>query len=211
MSNYFYLHGFASSPKSAKAKYFRDRFHATNHHLQLLDLNQDDFSHLTLTRQINQVRAALPVAPKPVTLIGSSFGGLTAAWVGELCPQVERVILLAPAFGFPGNWLHTLSPDQWQQWQRDRYLPVYHYGEGKHLPLHHDFVTDALQYQVGAMQRAVPTLIFHGDHDEVIPFQVSQDYAQSRPWVKLIPLNSDHSLGNAVSQIWRAMREFCQI
>ncbi len=209
--HYIYLHGFASSPQSAKAKYLRDRFHSVNHVLELLDLNQNDFSHLTLSRQIRQVQASLPPAPTPVTLIGSSFGGLTAAWVAERCPQVERLVLLAPAFGFPSNWLDRLSPEQWAQWRRDRYLPVHHYGAGQSLPLHYDFVTDALKYAWEGMQRSLPTLIVHGIQDDVIPVQMSQAYAQSRPWVQLITLDSDHALGNAVSRIWQATREFCGI
>ncbi len=209
--NYIYLHGFASSPQSAKAKYLRDRFRSINHQLELPDLNQNDFSHLTLSRQIRQVQASLPPTPTPVTLIGSSFGGLTAAWVAEQCLQVERLVLLAPAFGFPANWGDKLTPEQWQQWQRDRYLPVHHYGEGQSLPLHYDFMTDALDYPLEQIQRSLPTLIIHGTQDDVIPVHMSQDYAQSRPWVQLITLDSDHTLGNAVSRIWQAMREFCGI
>jgi predicted esterase YcpF (UPF0227 family) len=36
---YIYLHGFASSPRSSKARYLRDRFKAINLNLAVLDLN----------------------------------------------------------------------------------------------------------------------------------------------------------------------------
>ena len=52
MTAYIYLHGFASSPQSSKAIYLRDRFAEINLNLEVLDLNQGDFTHLTLTRQI---------------------------------------------------------------------------------------------------------------------------------------------------------------
>ncbi|MBW4549590.1 MAG: alpha/beta fold hydrolase [Aphanocapsa sp. GSE-SYN-MK-11-07L] len=94
---YIYLHGFASGPKSTKAVYLSDRFANAGVPLVVPDLNQDNFYHLTLSRQIAQVEALLPV-DTPITLIGSSFGGLTAAWVAQRCPQVARLILLAPAF-----------------------------------------------------------------------------------------------------------------
>ncbi|MEQ9667940.1 MAG: YqiA/YcfP family alpha/beta fold hydrolase [Coleofasciculus sp. G2-EDA-02] len=44
------------------------------------------------------------------------------------------------------------------------------------------------------MKRSIPTLILHGQHDEVIPIKESLIYAKERSWVQLIPLNSDHAL-----------------
>ncbi|NET34722.1 MAG: alpha/beta fold hydrolase [Cyanothece sp. SIO1E1] len=211
--NYIYLHGFASSPRSAKAQYLRDRFQTLQINLQLLDLNQGDFTHLTLTRQIQQVLRVIAAQSGAITLIGSSFGGLTAAWVAQqlqVQPQLQRLVLLAPAFGFPANWLAKLSPEALQQWQSERYLSVYHYGEVRSLPLNYAFVTDASQYDEAQLQHRIPTLILHGHYDHVIPIQASRDYAAQRPWVKLIELDSDHTLGNVQSQIWDAIWTFCR-
>lgn len=206
MLDYIYLHGFASSPQSAKAIYLRDRLSS----LKIPDLNQGDFSHLTITRQIKQIAAEFPPNPMPVIVIGSSLGGLTAAWVGEKYPQVQRLVLLAPAFEFLTHWLIRLGEEQLQQWQTEQYLPVYHYGEKRSLPLHYQFVTDAAQYQDEQLQRPIPTLILHGRHDEVIPIAASRDYAASRPWVEFIELEDDHSLGNVLPEIWELIKAFCQ-
>lgn len=65
--NYIYLHGFASSPLSAKAIYLRDRFSSLNISLTIPDLNQGDFSHFTMTCQLSQVAAEFPPPPTPVT------------------------------------------------------------------------------------------------------------------------------------------------
>lgn len=206
---FIYLHGFASSPDSAKAKYLDDRFATLQINLTTLDLNQGDFSHLTITRQINQVKAEFPPNPTPVTLIGSSLGGLTAAWLGEQQLQVQRLILLAPAFQFLSHWLPQLG-EKLQQWQKEQYLMVYHYGEKYSLPLSYEFVLDAAQYKDEQLLRPVPTLILHGCQDEVIPIQASRDFGQ-RYWVQLIELNSDHSLSNVMAEIWQAMQIFCQL
>jgi predicted esterase YcpF (UPF0227 family) len=211
MPVYIYLHGFASSPGSAKARYLSDRFQSLNIPLHIPDLNQGDFSHLTLTRQLHQVQAQFPPFPTPVALIGSSFGGLTAAWLGEYHTQVKRLVLLAPAFHFLDHWLPKLGSEQVQQWQSDGYRSVYHYGEERMLPLHYEFVKDAQQYQENHLQRPLPTLILHGQHDDVIPSQASRDYAATRPWVELLELDSDHVLGNVQDLIWKAIQDFCQL
>jgi predicted esterase YcpF (UPF0227 family) len=205
---YIYLHGFASSPNSTKAQYLRDRFAEVGIPLNVLDLNQGDFSHLTLTRQLQQAAATFSKNRQPVTLIGSSFGGVTAAWLAQQFPQVNRVVCLAPAFDFLSHWLPKLTEAQICQWQESGYLSVYHYGEKRHLPLHYEFVLDTTQYDETQLQRPVPTLILHGLYDETIAIGASQNYANQRPWVKLIELNSDHSLENVLPQIWQVIRLF---
>ncbi len=208
---FIYLHGFASSPESVKAVYLRDRFSALEISLQVPDLNQGDFSHLTITRQISQVETAFGPDGTPVTLIGSSLGGLTSAWLGQRHSQVKRLVLLAPAFGFLSHWLPELGEEKLRQWQVSGYLPVHHYGEKRSLPQNDTFVEDARQYQETQLLRPVPTLILHGRNDEVIPIEASRDYASMRPWVQLIELDSDHGLSDVMPEIWQATQTFCSL
>ncbi|NRB07082.1 MAG: alpha/beta hydrolase, partial [Richelia sp.] len=111
---YIYLHGFASSPNSAKARYVSDRFKEYHTPINIADLNQGDFSHLTISRQVQQIAGILNI---PTTIIGSSLGGLTAAHLGQQYNQVERLILLAPAFGFLSHWLPRLGANTIKNWQ----------------------------------------------------------------------------------------------
>ncbi len=204
--NTIYLHGFASSPNSTKARYLGDRFTEVGVTIVTPDLNQGDFSHLTLTRQIQQVEALL--TDEPTLLIGSSLGGLISAWVAERNLQVQQLVLLAPAFEFLANWSAKLGASTLQQWQRTGVLPVYHYSEQQELPLHYEFMTDAAQYNDAALQRPVPTLILHGVQDDVVPIAASYTYAATRPWVQVQPLDSDHSLGNVLPEIWQAIAPY---
>ena len=206
---YIYLHGFASSPDSAKARFIRDRFVEKQISLSVPDLNQNNFSELTLTRQIRQVSQEF--SDVPVTLIGSSLGGLTAAWLGEKYPQIERLVLLAPAFGFLSHYLTRLGPEAVQHWQESGFLSVYHYSEKRSLPLSYQFVLDSQNHSDHALRRSIPTLILHGQQDEVIPLTASREYAQSRSWVELIELDSDHGLGDALPEIWSKIQVFCDL
>ncbi len=221
-SSYIYLHGFASSPDSAKAKYFRSCFSSLGIDLKTPDLNQNDFSALTLTRQLRQIETEfLPIQSSQsttenvknlgeVTIIGSSFGGLTAAWLAQRQLSVKQIVLLAPAFQFLGHWLPLLGQQQLEKWQSEKYLPVYHYGEQREVPLNYQFVADMAQYPEEKLMRSVPTLIVHGKHDTIIPIQASKSFADNRPWVQLMELEDDHSLGNVLGEIWEAIQKFCQ-
>ncbi|MEL6495848.1 MAG: YqiA/YcfP family alpha/beta fold hydrolase [Cyanobacteria bacterium J06623_7] len=211
MTAYLYLHGFASSPRSSKAQYLRDRFTVNKIELQVLDLNQGDFTNLTLSRQIAQTTAACNRSNTPVVLIGSSFGALTSAWVAQQQRQVQKLILLAPAFGFPQSWYARLQPGQIEAWRESNYMPIYHYGENKQIPLHYNFLQDAENYPLSGLTRSLPTLIIHGLRDDVVPIQVSRDYAQQHPQTKLVELDSDHGLNDVREQIWQLSQDFLNL
>lgn len=222
-SSYIYLHGFASSPDSLKAKYFRDRFSAIGIDLKTPDLNQNDFYRLTLTRQLHQIETDFLLTEtlhsqaenvknySEVTIIGSSFGGLTAAWLADRQLSVKQIVLLAPAFEFLSHWLPLLGQQQLEKWQSEGYLPVYHYGEQREVPLNYQFVADMAQYPEEKLMRSVPALIMHGKRDTIIPIQASRNFATNRPWVQLIELEDDHSLGNVLAEIWEAIQTFCHL
>ena len=204
---YIYLHGFASSPKSNKAQYLGNCFKNRGLQLNILDLNQGDFGNLTLSRQIQQTIDAFSNTDRSVTLIGSSFGGLTAAWVANKSDRVKQLILLAPAFGFPQSWYSRLELSQIERWRESGLLSVYHYGEGKQIPLKYKFLQDADLYPVSQLKRDLPTLIINGLNDEVVPIQVSRDYARSHSQANLIELNSDHGLNDSQEAIWYKIQE----
>ncbi len=190
--------------------YLRDRFAELGIDLKTPDLNQGDFSHLSITRQIQQISAEFAV-DSAVTLIGSSLGGLTAAWLAEKYPQVRKLVLLAPAFEFLSHWLRQLGKEKLKQWQLEQDLMVYHYGEKRSLPLNYNFVLDAAKYQENQLLRAVPTLILHGVDDEVIPIAASRNFARSHPGVTLVELYSDHALADVMVDIWQQIQVFCQL
>ncbi len=208
---YIYLHGFSSGPESTKAKYIKAQFAQIGIELQVPDLNQDDFTHLTVSRQIAQAVDLFPPDRSPVTLIGSSLGGWIAAIIAQNHPQVERLVLLAPAFDFLAHWLPKIGEQQLNSWQKTGYLSIYHHATKNLVPLHYDFLTDAQNYPLVEINRVLPTLIIHGIHDDVIPVGASQSYVIDRPWVDLLEWNSDHQLTDASEQIWQEIRRFCQV
>ena len=208
---YIYLHGFASGPGSTKAIYIREQFAKIGIKLQVPDLNQGDFAHLTVSRQIAQVVDLFPKDGTPVTLIGSSLGGWVSTIVAQDYPQVEKLFLLAPAFEFLNHWLPKIGDRQLNSWENTYYLPIYHHALKNLSPLHYNFLVDARRYPLSQIDRAIPTLIIHGLNDDVIPISASRDFCRHRNWVELLEWESDHQLTNVSQQIWQKICDFCHL
>ena len=82
MTEFVYLHGFASGPLSKKASAFKNKFNEIGVSLNTPDLEGGNFEHMTLTSQVNIVLGLLDQFQcKKVCLIGSSMGGYLATSV----------------------------------------------------------------------------------------------------------------------------------
>ena len=216
---YIYLHGFSSGPGSTKAKFLQECFAKIGIELLVPDLNQGDFTHLTVTRQIEQVVDLLPKDGSPVTLIGSSLGGWISAIIAQEHSQIQQLVLLAPAFDFLHHWLPKIGDRQLNSWQNTGYLSIYHHALKDLSPLHYNFLLDARKYPLSAIDRHLRTLIIHGINDDVIPISASRNFVRERPWVELLEWESDHQLTDATDslpetlceRIWQEVRRFCQV
>ena len=194
-----YLHGFASAPTSRKARFFSERFSAQGYTLETPDLTAGDFEHLTIGGQLAVIEQLLQ--GHPATLIGSSMGGYLAALYASRHPEVERLLLLAPAFGFAQHWEETFGHAALKLWRESGVLPVYHYGDQRLRHLNYKIVEESRQW-VPAPAFAQPAQIFHGTQDSVVPISISEAYVKRHPHVALTPVDSDHELGSALTEIW---------
>src|SRR4051812_186763 len=109
MNRIIYLHGFASSPASGKARYFAQLLRDAGAAVEIPVLDEGDFEHLTLSGQLGVIERAAP--GEPVSLIGSSMGGYLAALYAERHPEVSRLVLLAPAFRFAYRWQERMGAE----------------------------------------------------------------------------------------------------
>lgn len=205
MSRFVYLHGFASSPSSRKARYFQDRFRELGIELQVPDLAEGNFRDLTLSAQLNVVTRVC--GDEPASLIGSSMGGYLAALYAARHPEVERVVLLAPAFSFASRWPETLGEEAMERWKQTNTLRVFHYSEGRETELGYQLIEDALQYEAYPNFNQ-PALIFQGRNDTVVPPIYAETFAARRPNATLRVLDSDHDLVNVLDEMWRGTEEF---
>ena len=173
--------------------------------MQTPDLAQADFEHLTISNQLRLIDRM--VGADPVSLMGSSLGGYLAASYATSHQNVQKVVLLAPAFGFLDLWEARLGPAEMKRWRESNQLSVYHYGDKRERNLHFELMADASHYPL-VPDFHQPTLILHGNNDDTVPVSASIDFAASHPNATLVRLESDHELGNVLDRIWQESSEF---
>lgn len=214
-----YLHGFASSPRSSKARYFGERARAAGVPFTCPDLNLPEFSTLTVTRMLDQVDAAIDAMPAgPVALVGSSLGGFVAVHAAarratrasSQVHPVDRLVLLAPAFDIVCGLEAEFGPARMAEWEQRGQLDVFHYGDNRTRPLNWGFMTDARGYAPFGGEDRTPTLIYQGRGDEVVECAMVERYAASRPWVNLNVVDDGHQLLEHLDGIWRDVAQFLE-
>jgi pimeloyl-ACP methyl ester carboxylesterase len=210
----FYLHGFASSPESGKAEYLRARLAPLGIPLHAPDFNEPDFSSLTVSRMLEQVRAAVAALPPgPVGLIASSLGGFVAihaaaSQAAGTAHPIARLVLLAPAVDFASGrdgWLRAAELDHWRTtgWRE-----VFHHGLGRAIRLHYGLYEDGRHFDAFAARFDAPAMVFQGDQDAVVnPTRVNA-WAEPRANVRVRMLADDHRLQAHIDTIWTESAAF---
>jgi len=186
---WFYLHGWGSSPEAHKITQFRQRYGEN--------------------RLIAQQLANLTTCVEEESMIiGASFGGLLGLWLAQHLPQVQKLLLLAPALDLNGIIQQRLGIMGLWYWRIFRTIPVYHATYASNAPLHYDFYHDLQRYPDHALTRRLPTLIIHGISDTVVPIAHSRNFVRTREWITLQEVRSNHALGDLSAEVWQQIDDF---
>jgi alpha-beta hydrolase superfamily lysophospholipase len=206
-----YLHGFASGPNSEKAQFFKQNLERCGIGVEIPDLNQPAFQTMTLTRQLEQVKEVANEHARNARIIlaGSSMGGLVASLLAQRMSNFAALILFAPGFGINRRWQELLGENGLRQWQTEGVRYFDHHMLAKPMPLNFSFVEDMRKYDSENIKVNVPTLLIHGQHDEVVPKDESSAFAKNNPdSVRMHILDSDHGLLNVLPQMWTDIENF---
>jgi pimeloyl-ACP methyl ester carboxylesterase len=222
----FYLHGFASSARSSKARFFHERLASLGLPLHCPDFNEPDFSTLTVTRMLDQVDDAIAALPAgPVTLIGSSLGAFVAwhaaarraaaAAASNGHPHathpVEKLVLLAPALDFGANRMKELGDEGLAKWKATNRLEFFHYGYGEPRAVHYELYEDARRYDSTRVDIDVPALVFHGRRDALVDPVMVEQFCAARPSMTLHMLDDEHQLLGHLDFLWRETAAFLDL
>jgi uncharacterized protein len=209
-----YVHGFASSPQSSKARFFAERFAARGVSFLCPDFNRPDFSALTVSRMLEQLEAGIASLPAGhVVLIGSSLGGFVAVEAaarqvaGSQCP-ISRLVLLAPAVELEWERWSELGPGGIDLWRQTGSVEVFHYAENKTQRLNFGFYEDAQKYRPASRRLDLPMLIFQGLQDDSVSPAIVDRFASAQSDATLHQLEDGHQLKNSLEFIWLETSRF---
>jgi uncharacterized protein len=214
-----YLHGFASSPRSSKARYFGERAAAAGLAFAAPDLNLPEFRTMTVTRMLDRVDEALADLEGPVALVGSSLGAFVAvhaaarqlAKAGGSTPRIDRLVLLAPALDLVPSLERELGDAAMSEWERSDSRPVFHFAENRPRELSWAFMADARRYDTDAIDLPIPVLVYQGTRDIVVSADAVRRWASGRPSVRLHLVNDDHQLLAHMDAMWHEMVRFLEV
>jgi predicted esterase YcpF (UPF0227 family) len=204
---FLYLHGFASSPESGKARAFASWAAARGLRVERLDLRVPSFEHLRLSAMKARVREAIDAAGGPrarAVLIGSSLGGLTAARVAEEDARVCGTFLMAPAFRLAERWKQRIGEKAWQKWRETGFIEVDDHATRKKSKVDFRFVEELAEIDAegeGWPDVRVPTCIVHGIRDDIVDVRLSREWATGRRHVRLVEVEDGHELSGSVDRI----------
>jgi pimeloyl-ACP methyl ester carboxylesterase len=202
---FVYLHGFASSPLSRKAQFFAGKLRELGYEVEVPHLEREGFRNLTVSGQLKVIEAV--AQGEGIRLIGSSMGGYLSALYASRHLEVEKLLLLAPAFGFAERWEIRLGEAKMAQWKREGFLEMMHYATGKPEPVGYGLIEDGQRHDAEP-EFTQPALIFHGIEDDVVPVEFSRDFVAKRPNAKLREMKSGHELTDVMDEIWEESKTF---
>ncbi len=200
-------HGFLSDKNSRTNLRLTDLLNAQNIATLRFDWvgmgeSPEPFSQLRLSACAEQLDDAYHTLESKgydqIGLIGSSFGGYMALLRAPHFPRLRALGLKCPVVDFPEVLQLEFGDEGMTHWRKHDQIPDMGEGHGP-LPLAFSFFTECLHHNAyeAASHISSPTLIVHGDQDEVIPrHQIDEVLLslQTPKQLKLIP-GADHRFG----------------
>ncbi len=132
------------------------------------------FADITIGRCCDQLEQAFAFIANQgyqrLGLIGSSFGGLISILVAGQYPDLRALGLKCPVLDFPELLRFEFGEAAMLHWKETGEIPNVTGGD-KPIALRYDFYEDCLKYEASHAAEKIksPTLIVHGDQDELIP------------------------------------------
>ena len=181
-----FAHGLWSSTESSKAEWMRDQ----GWEVVVLDMRKHGWD---LASQTKVVLEAIDEQGPFDALIGSSFGGLATANAAAQRPDLSlRLVLLAPAFGYPRLVESTLGTEAMAAWQREGAHAFHPPGWEDAIVMPWSFVEIARD--LAWPELVHPTDILHGKEDDVVPLANSEQAVENRPHATLKVVSDGHRL-----------------
>lgn len=185
------VHGFTTNKDRPKYTELAKKLYENNITSLRFDLfghgeSDGDFADITITEGVDDVLRAIKylklLGYSKLALIGNSFGGITSFVVANKTNDLSTLALISPVSDYPEVERIRRSESDIAKWKENGFT-IHKSSKGQEFRLNYSFWEDIQKYLVYdiADRIKVPTLIVHGDADDLVPIE------QSRKTAKLIP------------------------
>ncbi len=141
------------------------------------------FTDYTLSDWIADARTVISMLKSgpPLTIVGNSLGGWIAWLMAQEFDQIERLILIAPAFNMMGVRAKSIDSERQHAWHTAGWMPWDDDPLHKDWPLSWKWVEESEAYWKQSFDRLRPvkTTVLHGLHDTVILPSGSREFVEA--------------------------------
>lgn len=144
--------------------------------------SEGSFTDYTLSDWMADARLVLNVLQDgpPITIVGNSLGSWIAWLMAQEFEQIERLVLIAPAFNMMGVRARTISEERRHAWLTAGWMPWDDDEMHRDFPIAWKWVEESEAYWKHSFDRLRPvkTTILHGLQDTVILPQGSSQFVE---------------------------------
>ncbi|NOX71200.1 MAG: alpha/beta fold hydrolase [Candidatus Micrarchaeota archaeon] len=176
-------HGFTTHKNRPKYKRFSEEFEKRG----IASFRFDFFSHgesegnfedITISEGANDILKAIELLRgegyKNTGLLGVSFGGISAAIAASKTDKINALVLISPVSDYAQLRKKELGDCGIKEWKERGFIP-HRNPKGEIGKIRYAFLEDAKKnvvYEI-ADKISIPTLIIHGDKDDIVPIEQS--------------------------------------
>lgn len=144
--------------------------------------SEGTFTDYTLSDWIADARLLLNILREgpPISIVGNSLGGWIAWLMAQEFQEVERLILIAPAFNMMGLRARLIDPERCHEWHTAGWMPWDDEPAHRDFPLAWKWVEESEAYWKTSFDRLRPvkTTILHGLQDTAILSSGSSEFVE---------------------------------
>lgn len=181
-------HGYCGDKESAKGQLLVDQF-GEDFVILRIDFNghgdsEGNFEELTITKCVEDLQNAISyletlefVNKDQIGIMGFSMGGMTSIIAAAKDKRIKAGVLFSAPSHFEHcdtSGMHKYDNATWKQKGVNYLLDIG--GEFK-VKINYSFFEDGCSYDMYELAKKIkiPLVIFHGDHDDIVPLKQSQE------------------------------------
>jgi uncharacterized protein len=178
--------------------------------------SEGKFENITISEAVDDILHAIKYLKTQkyikIGLMGSSFGGISSIIAASKTNDLYLLALKSPVSNYLEKEIETKSEEELEDWKTKGYR-IYVSGDGRESKLNYSFFEDFRNNDgyKAAPKIKIPTLIVHGDKDEIVPYKQSVKTCKLIADCKLNTIKgADHRYENPAhkEEMWEAIVNF---